>query len=460
MVNRLYILGQTNDDKGVQLETLVTNLLQRRGCRDIKRNQLHAGGSEIDVTARKDIQMDGCTVEQYIICECKAYANRVALPDWLKFLGKYFASTLEKNNVHGIFVALSDVNGNVSSAYDTNKSLCPDVELITGDSLVAFIEEAYSIVSPDRIMAALNTDPDYPVHELSLAYYEHEVYWIVVFKEEFTVLSNIGKVLNDKEERKIVPLVSIKNHAYINLDRRNSSIWKSLLLNRACLCYIVQDENYSCKLSDFERFLSENKIDYGDSDDLVRILGNNPFISKVDDYYVFSPSAIDLIEFYRYNLQYEFRPLNIIRTSFYQDSIDSDFLKTVCAFQSGISIPDEMVDDCLFILKRSPSALLYAVTKDPMIAQGRINGTSIYPGIDKVHRDIFIRNLYIAFMKDSEDQNVIQALATDFNIVGVTTETCITVCTDDKSEKKFLFKLPLVYGNMDGWFAPIVKIED
>ena len=178
--------------------------------------------------------------------------------------------------------------------------------------------------------------------------------------------------------------------------------------------------------------MNELGIEIAGQTTLEEIIRKNPFIYEEDAKYA------QLLDFYRFNLEYEFRPLNIMLTDFYQDSIDKEFLAEVCAYQSGITIPNEYQDDCLYILRRSPSALLYAVTKDTSIAQGRLKGLPTIPGFDKTHADMFIRNLIISFMRDSENLDIIQALATRFKITGVKTEATLSVAEDGVEEILFL----------------------
>lgn len=72
------------------------------------------------------------------------------------------------------------------------------------------------------------------------------------------------------------------------------------------------------------------------------------------------------------------------------------------------------------------------------------------PGLDKTHADMFIRNLIISFMHDSENLDIIQALATRFKITGVKTETTLSVAENGVEERLLHFKLPLEYAPISG----------
>ena len=89
---------------------------------------ISTGGDEIDVFGVSYNGL-GNMVEVPIICECKAHDRLVTLPDWLKFLGKFYTKFLDNQNVNGYFISLSGVNGNVLGAYEEfkkkNKSIKP-----------------------------------------------------------------------------------------------------------------------------------------------------------------------------------------------------------------------------------------------------------------------------------------------------------------------------------------------
>ncbi len=60
---RLYIIGDTNDDKGTQLEELTESLMKESGYEYVRRNVIDAGGSEKDVNAKRIVEQDGERIE-------------------------------------------------------------------------------------------------------------------------------------------------------------------------------------------------------------------------------------------------------------------------------------------------------------------------------------------------------------------------------------------------------------
>lgn len=450
MIQKLIVLGDTNDNKGKQLEELTEFLLSRDGCHDIKRNPEYDISGELDLTAKKSSE-NGEVIQ--IICECKAYTGKkkVNIEDWLKFLGKYYGELQKDSSTHGVFISLSGVNGRVEGAITALLQQQVPIEVWTGDKLFALVQNNFSLISETVVRQIIMQYTNRVIHEISIAYYDKEVYWIVFFKDCYTLLACDGKVLDESYNGFIQNAAAKIKLPYINLIDENAGIWNRILINRVVLLVILSSKERALSLDEVMTALNELGIDIAGPTTLEEIIRDNPFITEEDAEYHFKiNSKAQLLDFYRFNLQYEFRPLNIMLTDFYQDSIDKEFLAEVCAFQSGITIPDQYQDDCLYILKRSPSALLYAVTKDLSIAQGRLKGLPTIPALDKTHTDMFIRNLIIGFMHDSENQDIIQALATRFGISGVTTETSLSVVENSDKERIFHFKLPLKYAPFSG----------
>ena len=70
---------------------------------------------------------------------------------------------------------------------------------------------------------------------------------------------------------------------------------------------------------------------------------------------------MDMVEFYQYVISYGC-PLDLITANFYQQHINKELIDRIQEIQYGIEIPQEKLDDCIFLLKHSPGALLSAIT--------------------------------------------------------------------------------------------------
>jgi len=118
---QLIIFGKNSDDKGSQLEKLTASILKQQGYTSVCTNVVYAGASEVDITAKFNQPFMGTPIVHDVIGECKSNSKTIALPEWLKFLGKIFSEEVSGKKVQGCFIALSGVNGNVIGHYNTIK---------------------------------------------------------------------------------------------------------------------------------------------------------------------------------------------------------------------------------------------------------------------------------------------------------------------------------------------------
>ena len=187
---RVRLFGKTSDDKGTQLERLAQRLLVRLGYRKITLNAVGSGGSEIDIHAEYAVPGFTGANPVRLIGACKAYEVVVGLPDWLKFLGKlYTEKFVSQQEVRGLLIALSGVNGNVAGAYNDLSNHDRSVELISGDDLVSHLIAEFNLVPASYAVSRIRQLTADPIATLSLGYYEGRAFWIAEFvSSTFTVL--------------------------------------------------------------------------------------------------------------------------------------------------------------------------------------------------------------------------------------------------------------------------------
>jgi len=105
-----------------------------------------------------------------LIAECKAWATPINLPDWLKFLGKVFVEEAKVGNeVEGLFVSLSGVNGAVRGNYDSLRQRKNNVVLLESEQLTEEISKLYNLPQSAVIAAKLKhfTEQQYSSMELA-----------------------------------------------------------------------------------------------------------------------------------------------------------------------------------------------------------------------------------------------------------------------------------------------------
>jgi Restriction endonuclease len=217
----MLILGKNSDDKGTQLEKLTLALLVARGYRNLSISVIGSGGEERDVEGEYDAPLMASRKVFKLICECKAYKSVVSLPEWLKFCGKlYVARQTSRVEAHGCFIALSGVNGNVRGIYAELKEHEANIELVTGDDLLALVREVYPLLDLKAVLERTKKATDRVITESDVAYYDGQVYWLLMFEgETYTVLKADGKLLSAEEAAALRPMVETQKPAakYVNL---------------------------------------------------------------------------------------------------------------------------------------------------------------------------------------------------------------------------------------------------
>ena len=154
----------------------------------------------------------------------------------------------------------------------------------------------------------------------------------------------------------------------------------------------VLANGFSGNISEVSQQIKNKKQnDSIDIDVLEMAINQNPFViydkgSNIvrlkDD------REFDIIDFYRFVI-YQGCPVELISSEYYQEHIDNKFLDRILQIQYGLEIPNDKRDDCLFLLKCSPSALLRAITPNELF-----HGFTATKSLDNM------RNLYInSFMR-------------------------------------------------------------
>ena len=135
----MIILGLNSDDIGTQLEHLTRRLLEHHSYQNIELNAVGPGGQELDITAEFPMPNvgGGVAAPEKLIGECKAHQARMALPEWLKFIGKlHVAAVTTHQPRRGLFVALNGVNSNVRESFRQLLAEGARLTLLEGDQLL------------------------------------------------------------------------------------------------------------------------------------------------------------------------------------------------------------------------------------------------------------------------------------------------------------------------------------
>ncbi len=392
---QLYILGQNSDDKGTQLEQLTVRILEYQGFENIQPNIQKAGGNEIDVTAYKTVNAGLKPQTIKLVGECKAHGRPIDMDAWLKFKGKYDYEKEDNPHAIGMMICLSGANGPVIGLYNEKHKHDDSIQLIANRDIINLLSACYEIAPEAKVRERLIAVSYCDIYENNLLYYDKQLYWATSFMDgKYTLSNSNGQPMTKKEFSKISPFIA--NYCpYIAenfVDIRDHIEVQQHLTAINMVLLTVLANGFSGNISEVSQQIKNKKQnDSIDIDVLEMAINQNPFViydkgSNIvrlkDD------KEFDIIDFYRFVI-YQGCPVELISSEFYQEHIDNKFLDKILQIQYGLEIPNDKRDDCLFLLKCSPSALLRAITPNELF-----HGFTAAKSLDNM------RNLYInSFMR-------------------------------------------------------------
>lgn len=400
----MIILGKNTDDKGKQLEEITHNILSAKGYINITTNQISTGGHEIDVVADLVFKGIGSTQSRRIICECKAHNSKIAMDDWLKFLGKFFCEQEELNmEISGCFIALSGVNGNVSGNYDKLRLKRSNIELIAGDVLLEQLKSLYNLIDvkelSDKILSLTNNN----IEKIEIAYYKKKLYNVILFERKglFTVLDNKGDFLEGEAEKEISAMIKkeLKLKDFLKLEDEAKAKRRINLAQKSILGAVISN-NGKIKRDSLTTLytLTQLKLSSVEIEEAVKLLVQNKVINiSADDAEIYINEKSEefytvLTRIYKVLLAGEptFETLEAIKSSYYLASINKQLVSEVQKIQGGISLSDEDIEKIIKLFKWFPSALAWMLNPDEVF----INANKEKESVNQFELDIetIIRN--------------------------------------------------------------------
>jgi hypothetical protein len=394
---KIYVYGTNKDDKGKQLEILTASFLESLGY-TTTRNVIGSGGNEIDVVASKKECIGG---DSKMICECKAHNSLITINDWLKFIGKIYLAHRKDTRTQGLMIALSGANGNVIGSYEEIKE-DNYITLITNEDIYGYIEKIHPMFTKSQLVGVINQYARKDIMDINIIYYDKGYYWLIFFaKGEYTILKDDLANIEDWLLKPFKKMVESQTEArlYIDIKEANAAKNRCSLIRSLILSYILDTPHNIQEILDWinltKQDLKVTKIEIDEA------LSKIPFLESLDNGMVkvkvsekFNP-----IEFYRSILQ-DTISKKILTTKFYKGHIDRSLLNEILKIQCNIQIPTTYINECLFILKYSPSALSYAIYPDKDLTRYRNSQNAIYPNLEKAHTEWFLDNLMRKFIID------------------------------------------------------------
>lgn len=369
---KLYILASGKDKKGTQLEYLTKIILESLGYEYVSTNHISVGGDEIDVYAKRVFQSVGKMIEYPLVCECKAHEAPITMNDWLKFQGKVHKQKNNNSATQGLMIALSDANGNVKGDYEQTKY--DDIQLIQGNDLIQPLSKAFSLETEDIAREEVFHLTNKTVISVDLVLFEKEIYWLFTFaNNEYSIFDKNYKSLPSQTEQSLIPLIE-KYTPLPAFSYRNVYKEFDLIRRRAYVTAVISWH------------LMKGKMTFQDAIfDVVNMTraGIVPEMKDVEDVMQTIPFAnvdvqnqtatlkkdeeIDYIKFYQFLLAGPTPIPLFLYEDYYKEHIDDELLEKILKIQHNLTLSVDDKKSCLFILRHSPSALLYAMMPDKML---------------------------------------------------------------------------------------------
>lgn len=431
---KVFVYGKSSDDKGHQLETLMAAILKNLGYDRVTLNERGAGGHEIDVTATKKEPIGEDTT---LLCECKALKSLVEMTDWLKFVGKIYLAQRKDSRTQGLMVALSGVNGSVMGNY---KEIKGDkfITLITNEDIYEYITRLHPMLPEKDVERHIYQYTRKDVVSANIIYYDSLFYWHICFPNgEYTILKdNLSSIDKDK----LVPFREMiesqtDSCLYIDINEEKEAIQRRSFIRSLVLSYTLDQERSLNEIMNWINSVSENfNVTQNEIEDGI---ANIPFLSKSDDgnVSVVCETGINFIDFYRFILK-DTVSTKVMATIFYKEHINQALLDEIRKIQNNIQIPEENMEECLFLLKHSPSALRYSIYEDQALTRYRNPDKAIFPNFEKAHTEWFLDNVMNGFIKDYNNGLLSEYYLDTEKIASIELHTDLKIFKDGESPRE------------------------
>lgn len=360
---KIIIANRNSETKGAELEKLCKKIFVKLGFESSTLNVVAAGANEYDVRAYKRIIENGIDTLIPVMAECKAYNKKCDITHWEKFLGKLYTLKLQHPKAQGFFIALSGVNGNFWGAYDAIKETDDSILLITEEKLLEYIHVEFNLSSSNEIHRIVATYTNRVIDTLDILLYDNKIFWLIQFNsKDYSILSAENEIPSQSELDCIIPLLP-KNifYNYINLleeQKRNSRIGQ---IKGLIICFALNNmaDNRNSVISELRACNSDITID-----EFEKLIKDTEFISNT------YPLKVDIpdcrIQFYKSILS-SWVYAKTLTSPIYQKNIDVDLVDEILSLHGGLELDSKQIQQCIYLLKHSHTALLNVIHSDNFI---------------------------------------------------------------------------------------------
>ena len=456
----VYILGKNKDNKGSQLEELTCQILEHQGFSNIVRNSQQSGASEIDVRAVKTNHIGVRDVPTPIICECKAHNRPINMDDWQKFIGKLYIERRKSKNAEntiGLMISLSGANGCVQGSYLDDFAGDEKVQLIANDDLFNILSELYSIENLSVVKKNLAHRYSIQCWDIDIVYFEKKCYLIVTLdNSQYTLCNTSGELFKGDDVKEIVNLINdwtgFSSEKYVD-------VWA---MEQTALLLQVIESNLLTALFTLGNISFEEAQKH-----IVYVPNNEPipteqireaatqseYITISEDNTLSLTDINEVIPFINYLYKIGLQA-PLFSSEKFQNMISVELLDKIKLVQFGIDLDDQEQNNCLFLIKHSPSALLYAINADNFLHAYKEASTN--EGIKKLMHNHFFRQLIKFFEEDFSNPMFSSLMHNNFSIADLYMQTQVTLKDNNNNEQNICFEQQLSLIPMKGMQQPIL----
>lgn len=380
----------------------------------------------------------------------------------MKFKGKYYGEQKKNPHAIGIMVCLSGAKGSVVGDYNESHQNDEQIQLIANTDLRGWLSNCFDLPSEQVIRNKLAGISFSEIDTINLLYYHKNIYWAISFLNGKYTLSHSDGTPVEKEEVEhffefIGEYSPYSKDTFVDI--RDMEKVQSYLISINIVLLTALANGYEGDANEIAKHIIDKSSSEGiDVGILKMAIRNNPFVELRNDskeIFLKNREAIDVVEFYRAVI-YNGCPVELLTSDFYQKNINETLLSRISEIQFGFEIPDEKKDDILFLLKYSPSAMLYALTPDNML-----HGYSIIKhqeNMRTLYEMAFMRRLINGFVENFQRQQLSSTYLNSFDISEIKVKSDIII-THHNEERNFNTHSKLVLAKLEGNEDNVVLLE-
>lgn len=139
----------------------------------------------------------------------------------------------------------------------------------------------------------------------------------------------------------------------------------------------------------------------------------------------------NIADFYKTIFSSDQVPIELLQSQFYRNHINDDFLGVIKSIQFGFEIEPAYKEQVFFILRHSPSALLYSLTPDSIFHSNQF--PFMDEGMKRLYQSHYLSQITEGFKADFTNQNLSRFLF-ESGINKMSVKTILSFGKEDEIE--------------------------